>query len=254
VRASGLQARFADGEPVYGSNLMFPSVQMVEVIGRLGFDWVLIDCEHGAISLESLDALAVAADAAGIAAIVRPPSNDPVAIARVLDRGVQGVQIPHIDTPDDARRAVAAAKYHPLGERGLAPGTRTSGYGLAFEPPEFVAQSNRDVLVVAQIEHKDAVANLEAIVAVEGIDVFFVGTTDLSLSLGHPGQFEVPVVRDAIDYCFETIRAAGKVAGSTGNAATLKRFRERGVLYAYTPLFALLADGANHFRAALAGE
>src|SRR6202042_848647 len=134
-----------------------------------------------------------------------------------------------------------AAKYHPQGERGLAPGTRTSGYGLGFHPAQFVEFSNSNVLVVAQIEHKDALDNLEEIVKVDGIGVFFVGPMNMSLSLGYPGNFEEPAVREALESCVATMRNAGKVAGWTGSAVTLRRMREHGVLYAYTPLFALLA-------------
>jgi 4-hydroxy-2-oxoheptanedioate aldolase len=253
MRPNALKARFARGEAAYGVNLMFPSVQMVETFAHLGFDWVLIDCEHGAISVESLDALTMAADASGIVPIVRPPSNDPAAILRVLDRGAHGVQVPHVESAEDARRAVSAARYHPLGERGLAAGTRATAYGIGFDAQAHVERSNRDVLVVLQLEHRAALAHLDEIVAVEGADVFFVGTNDMSLSFGFPGKYDEPVVREAIERCFAAVAAAGKTIGCSGGAADVKRYRDAGARYLYTNFAGILADGVKAFRTRLDG-
>jgi len=164
MKPNEMKALFARGEPAYGLNLMFPSVQIVEMIGKLGFDWVFIDLEHGAITIESLDAMIAAADAAGICAIVRPPANDPVLIGQVLDRGAHGIQVPHIESAADARQVVASAKYPPQGERGLAGGTRASGYGVGFKPAEFIENANRGTLVCVQLEHRNAVENIDEIV------------------------------------------------------------------------------------------
>jgi 4-hydroxy-2-oxoheptanedioate aldolase len=248
-----MKARFERGEPAYGLNLMFPSPQIVEMIGKLGFDWVFIDLEHGSITIDQLDLLVMAADAAGITPIVRPSSNDPVAIGQVLDRGAQGIQVPHVDNADDARRAVAAARYHPLGERGLAGGTRASGYGVGFKPKDFIEASNREILVCVQLEHRNALAHIDEILKVEGVDVFFVGPMDLSLSFGKPGEFESPEVRDALAHLFSRIKAAGKVAGTSGSPATLRRYRDEGVQYLYTHLQTLLSEGRDRFRATLDG-
>jgi 4-hydroxy-2-oxoheptanedioate aldolase len=253
MRPNLLKAKFGRGEVAYGVNLMFPSVQLVETFALLGFDWVLLDCEHGAISFESLDALTMAADAAGITPIVRPPNNDDASILRALDRGAHGIQVPHVDTPEDARRAVAAARYHPFGERGLAPGTRATNYGVGFRAAEFVERSNREVLVAVQLEHRNALEHLDEIVAIEGVDVFFVGPMDLSLSLGHPGKLDEPVVREAIERCFAAVQAAGKVVGSSGGPADIKRFRALGGQYLYTHFHGLLSEGVKQFRATLEG-
>ena len=253
MRPNALKAKFAAGEAAYGVNLMFPSVQLVETFALLGFDWVLLDCEHGAISFESLDALTMAADASGITPIVRPPNNDEASILRALDRGAHGIQVPHVDTADDARRAVAAARYHPFGERGLAPGTRATNYGIGFNAAEFVERSNREILVVVQLEHRNAVANVEEIVGVEGVDAFFIGPMDLSLSLGHPGKLQEAAVREAIERCFSVITAAGKVVGSSGGPADVKRFRDLGDLYLYTHFHGLLSEGVKRFRTTLDG-
>ncbi|MBC5811310.1 MAG: 2-dehydro-3-deoxyglucarate aldolase [Candidatus Eremiobacteraeota bacterium] len=246
-----MKERLLRGEASIGCSLMFPSIQMVEMFGALGFDWVLIDCEHGSIGINDLDALIAAAEGAGLSTVVRPESNDPVAIGRILDRGAQGLQIPHVSTADDARRAVAAARYLPQGERGLAGGTRASNYGIGFKPADFVTRSNENVLVCVQIEHREALDHLDELVKIEGVDVFFVGPTDMSLSLGHPGNFDEPVVRQALERCYAAIRAAGKVAGTSGSGALLRDFRSLGARYMYTQFQGILTEGRDRFRALL---
>ena len=130
-----MKRKLLAGQPAFGVSVMFPSPQVVDMIGRLGFDWVLIDCEHGSISVESVELMALAAEAAGITPIARPQVNSFEAIGQLMDRGVMGVQVPHVNTGDDARRAVAAVKYHPLGGRGLAAGLRSSSYGFGITCP-----------------------------------------------------------------------------------------------------------------------
>ncbi len=122
---------------------MIPSAQIVEMIGRLGFDWVLLDCEHGSLSPESVELMAMAAELTGITPIARPWTNGPDAILRVMDRGPMGVQVPHVNTAADAKRAVEAVKFHPLGTRGLAAGTRPAQYGFAGSVADYVQEANR---------------------------------------------------------------------------------------------------------------
>ena len=253
MKPNAMKARFARGEAACGLNVMFPSPQIVEMIGRLGFDWVFIDLEHGSITIDQLDLLVMAADATGITPIVRPSSNDPVAIGQVLDRGAQGIQVPHVDTAADARRAVAAARFHPLGERGIAGGTRASGYGIGFKPKEFIEVSNREIVGCVQLEHRKALEHIDEILKVEGVDVFFVGPMDLSLSFGKPGDFNAADVRDALAHLFTKIKTAGKIAGTSGTPATLRRYRDQGVQYLYTHLQTLLVEGRDTFRATMEG-
>ena len=135
---------------------MFPSPQIVEMVGQLGFDWVLLDCEHGTIALESLELMIIAAEASGITPIVRPASKDPNAILRVMDRGAMGVQVPHVNTAADARQTVEAVKYYPLGHRGLAAGTRPANYGIGPAQADYVQEANRETLVCVQLEEVEA--------------------------------------------------------------------------------------------------
>ena len=242
-----MKRKLLAGQPAFGVSVMFPSPHVVDMIGRLGFDWVLIDCEHGSISTESVEIMVLAAEAAGITPIARPPVNSFEAIGQLMDRGVMGVQVPHVNTAEDARSAVAAVKYHPLGDRGLAAGVRSSSYGFGMTMSEYVEESNRETLVCVQLEEGEAVENVEQIMGVEGVDVFFVGPSDLSQSLGYPGRPDVPEVREAMEHVFSTARAAGKIFGSAGNADATRRYLEQGVSYLYTHLTTLLSSASRTF-------
>ena len=145
MRPNIMKAKLAAGEPALGLSIMIPSPQLVEMAGGLGFDWVLIDCEHGSITLESAELMIMAAEAAGVTPIVRPRSKDGQDILQVLDRGAAGVQVPHIASGADARMAVEAIKFHPLGRRSLAAGTRASGYGYSGSLGDFTETANREL-------------------------------------------------------------------------------------------------------------
>jgi 4-hydroxy-2-oxoheptanedioate aldolase len=249
-----LKEKLLSGQPAFGVSVMFPSPQVVEMVGRLGFDWVLIDCEHGSISPESVELMAMAAELAGVTAIARPWSNSPEAILRLMDRGVIGVQVPHVNTAADARQAVESVKFHPLGTRGLAAGTRPAQYGFNVSAADYVEEANRETLVCVQLEEAEALGNLGEILQVEGVDVFFIGPSDLSQSLGYPGRSDAPEVREAMDRAFATIVAAGKVPGSAGNLQAIRGYQQKGVRYLYTHLTTLLAGSSREFLAAVRSD
>ncbi len=235
------------GEVALGVSLMFPSPQLVEMLAYAGFDWVLIDCEHGSIGLQDVELMAMAADAAGITAIARPRSNSAADIQSMMDRGVRGVQVPHVNTREDAERAVAAVKFGPGAARGLAAGTRPDRWGLGAKMPDFVTRANAGSLVCVQIEHQDAVANIDEILKVDGIDVFFIGPSDLSQSMGHPGNPKAPVVATAIDATLRKICQAGKAPGMPATSATVGEVSFKGCRYIYTHLPRVLGTGAADF-------
>lgn len=160
VNENAMKARFAAGEPAFGLSVMIPSPQIVESAAGMGFDWVLIDCEHGTVGLESMELMIMAAEAAGVTPIVRPRTNSASDILQAMDRGASGVQVPHINTAAEARAAVAAVKFHPQGQRSLAAGTRASGYGFRGSMAGFVHEANRRTLVCVQIE--DTIAKIVA--------------------------------------------------------------------------------------------
>src|SRR5262249_60297894 len=146
-----MKAKIQRGEVALGVSLMFPSPQLVEMLAYAGFDWVLIDCEHGSIGPADIEVMSMAADAAGITAIARPRSNAAADIQSVMDRGVMGVQIPHINSAEDARRAVAAVKFGPGAGRGLAAGTRPGARGLGAKMPDFTAAAGQPSPVGVQL-------------------------------------------------------------------------------------------------------
>lgn len=251
MRTNELKQKLRSGQPAFGVSVMIPSPQVVEMVGCLGFDWVLIDCEHGTISRESVELMVMAAEANGITPIARPATNSRDAILQVLDRGAMGVQVPHVSTAAAARAAVQAASYYPLGQRGLAAGTRPANYGFGVRLDEYVERANDEILVCVQIEEAEALANLDEIVEVEGIDVFFVGPSDLSQSLKRPGQTDVPELRHAIDRVFTTVCKVGKTPGCAGNARATREYLDKGVRYLYTHLTSLLSTGSAEFLAAV---
>jgi 4-hydroxy-2-oxoheptanedioate aldolase len=247
MRPNAMKAKLAAGQPALGCSLMFPSPQIVEMLGYAGFDWVLLDCEHGSLSLADVEVMAIAADAVGITPIARPRSNSNADIQSVMDRGAMGVQVPHVDTAEDARRAVAAVKFGPGAGRGLAAGTRPDRWGLGAKMPDFAAAANAQSLVCVQIESEEATRNVDAILTVEGIDVFFIGPSDLSQSMGHPGNPKAPPVAQAIEAALAKIVAAGKTPGMPATTDTLAATVASGVRYIYTHLPRVLGAGASAF-------
>ncbi len=254
MKTNRMKQKLLAREPVFGLSMMIPSPQVVEMAAELGFDWVLLDCEHGTLSMESVELLCMAADAQGITPIARPAVNAPEAIAPLLDRGAMGVQVPHVTSGADARRAVEAVKFYPQGKRGMAAGTRPSQYGLSGSVAAYAEQSNHESLVCVQLEELAAIQNADEILAVDGVDVFFIGPSDLSQSMGFIGRPDAPEVKSAIAQTLDKIVAAGKLPGMPGTTQSVATLRERGVLYIYTHLPVLLASGAREFFLAAKGK
>lgn len=245
-----MKEKILRGEPALGASIMFASPQLVEMLAYAGFDWVLIDCEHGSIGLGDVELMAMAADASGITAIARPRSNSAADIQSVMDRGVKGVQVPHVNTRGDAELAVAAVKFGPGAARGLAAGTRPDRWGLGAKMADFAAAQNAGSLVCVQIEHQDAVANVDEILKVPGIDVFFIGPSDLSQSMGFPGNLKAPPVAKAIDDVLAKILDAGKVPGMPATAEALPEVIGKGCRYIYNHVPRILGAGAAAYLAA----
>jgi 4-hydroxy-2-oxoheptanedioate aldolase len=246
-----MKVKLAAGEPVFGLSMMIPCPQLVEMAGGLGFDWVLIDCEHGTIDVETMELMVMAAETTGVTPIVRPPSQSAQDIMRAMDRGAAGVQVPHVNTAEDARAAVAAVKFHPQGARGLAVGTRAAEYGLRGSAQDFVAAANRESLVCIQLEDEAALPHIDEILSVEGVDVFFIGPSDLSQSIGYPGNPKAPPVAKAIEQTLGKIVGAGRIPGMPATADAVGAALAKGVRYIYTHVPSLLqASTASYFKAA----
>ena len=191
--STSFRQKLASSQRLLGSLLSSPSSAVMETLSSVGFDWIWIDMEHGPFDTPSVLQM-LHANSGNCHAIVRVPSNDETWIKRVLDLGPDGIIVPHVDTAEQARHAVACSKYPPVGIRSAGAG-RAQLYGTNGK---YVPEANDLVSVLVQIEHKDALPNLEEILAVKGIDAAIIGPYDLSGSMGKFGQFNDPEVKDAI--------------------------------------------------------
>ena len=244
-----MKEKLRAGQPAFGVSVMIPSPQIVEMVAAAGFDWVLLDCEHGTLTLESVELMAMAAEASGITAIARPVSRSAEHILQVLDRGVMGVQVPHVRTAAEAREVLSAVKFHPEGMRSLAAGTRAAVYDSHGTLSEYVKAANEATLIAIQLEDKEAIENIDELLAVDGIDVFFIGPSDLSQSMGFPGNPKAPVVAEAIESSFRKMLAAGRTPGTPATAEAVKGVLDKGVRYIYTHLPRLMAASAKSYFA-----
>ncbi len=183
------------GKPVIGTLLTVASPEVAEALALLGFDWIFIDLEHGSLSIKDAQT-AIQAVANRSFTLVRVPDGTPENIKRVMDTGCSGIIVPMVSSESYARKIVALAKYPPLGERSVGLG-RAQGYGLRFS--EYLSSANDQTAVIVQIEHRDAIASVDQIAVVPGIDALFVGPYDLSNSMGLVGQVGHPDVVAAID-------------------------------------------------------
>ena len=247
MKENRMKSMLQAGEPALGCSIMVPSPQMVEMVAHAGFDWVLIDMEHGTIGPESAELMIMAADASGITPIARPPSNRKADISSVMDRGAMGVQVPHVNSAEDARAAVSAVKFGPGENRGLAAGTRPDSYGLSRSMSEFVETSNKQTLVCVQLEHAAAIENVDDILGVDGVDVFFIGPSDLSQSMGYPGNPNAEPVKTAIERTLQKIVDADKISGMPASAENLENVLASGSQYIYTHLPKIVDIGASAF-------
>ena len=231
MRKNLLKEKLQRGEVVYGPFLNCSYEAYIEIIGMAGFDFCVVDMEHGPLSVETAEDLCRAGQGAGLSPIVRVRKNDAPQIQRALDIGSSGVQIPQIETREDGERAVRAAKYAPEGMRGVSFFTRAGDYML-HGSEGLTTGLNKEQIVVIHIEGVPGLENLEEVVQVPGIDVVFLGPYDLSQSMGIPGQINDPRVVQGMEKAVKIIRDSGKAAGTFANDATAsKRWTDVGVQY-----------------------
>lgn len=247
MRANTMKQKLQAGQPVFGSMITFPSAPVVEMLGFLGYDWVLIDNEHGSITVDLAEDMIRAAEYSGTAPIVRPVGNRPELISPFLDRGAWGVQVPHVNTPDEARAAVSAVKYYPAGERGLFSRGRPADYGFSGSTPDYVADANRNTLVCLMLEEVEAIANIPELVKVPGVDVYFVGAGDLSQSMGYPGQQTHPEVQALVEKGVRQIAAAGITAGCSCPDSLVPNYLQLGVRYFHNTVNGLLQTASSDY-------
>ncbi len=212
VQAQTLKERLLAGEACFGAWISAGSATNAELMGHLGFDFLVLDLEHGQGDLMDAIGILRAAQFAGTPVIVRVPSHDAAFLKRVLDSGADGVMIPQVETAEEAEAVVAACRYPPAGIRGYAAGAvRASGYGANAA---YARDANDRLLIVVQIESVGAVGNAASICAVDGVDVVFIGVNDLAGSAGRLEQTGHADTRALVAKVETVMRASGKIMGT----------------------------------------
>jgi 2-keto-3-deoxy-L-rhamnonate aldolase RhmA len=232
IRPNTLKRALAEGKTVFGSSVRLPEPGLVEVLGYAGFDYVLIDGEHGSMGWSDAERMILAAHAAGTTPIVRVLKNEPEMVMRALDIGAMGILVPHVCTEADANRLRMGAFYPPEGKRGVGIG-RVGQWG-AISMDEYFRTINREIVLMGMIEDAEAIENIESIAAAE-LDILFVGTHDLAASYGLLGQISHPRVMEAGDRVVAAGRrrnvAVGFPARTPADAADAMRRGYRAIGY-----------------------
>jgi 4-hydroxy-2-oxoheptanedioate aldolase len=256
MRKNRIRERLAAGEIALGGNVGAYAPDLVELLGAMGLDWVFIDCEHGSMNETEVTNMVRAADIYNMTPILRVPTNSPSVILRFMDVGVMGVVIPHLDTKEDAEKAVSAVKYYPMGERGSNyGGGRNNDYGIGMtDVRDYYEASNRETMVIALIESEEAVNNIDEIVAVPGLDVGWLGPADMAQSMGFPGQ---SVVDAACDRVIEATIRAGKI-GAIAHPPytaidTMSHYYDLGARMMSTGLLPFIKDGMAKWKEDIKG-
>jgi len=211
VPSQPLRQRILAGDLLVGTFLHLGSPLAVEMAGRAGFDWLLIDLEHAAGTEADLLVQLYAAASTPTTALVRVESSARLRFGRALDLGAAGIMVPRLETADEVREAVSFLRWPPDGVRGVALGTRGASLGAIGHAG--VRGRNAELTLVVQVENPTIVQQAATVAAIDGVDVLFVGPTDLSHSLGVPGQFDAPIYLDALGAVVDAARSAGKEAG-----------------------------------------
>ncbi|MFH1140098.1 MAG: aldolase/citrate lyase family protein [Chloroflexota bacterium] len=248
MRTNNTKAKLSQGKVVFGAIVTEYSPATVELFGALGFDFVFIDCEHGPMSVDQVENMVRAAEVFGITPIARVPDHADSTILRFLDRGVQGIIVPHVNTRAQAEAVARAARYYPEGHRGAGSG-RPQDYGVGGNRNEAIQWVNSQTLVIPMIEEVEAVKNLDEILKVPGVDLLHVASGDLTQSMGNAPQAEVRRVMDGV---IPRIRAAGKGVGIGGNSpsdiARIAQVVKLGANFITIGAQGLMRLGAEDFR------
>lgn len=230
MRANRLKRMLKDGRPAYGLWVDLGSVAVAEALASLGFDWLLLDAEHGVASFEECQNLLRAMNGSETTSLIRVPYTDRIAVKRALDMGAEGVLVPYVKTVEQVREVISWCRYPPVGTRGLGP-FRASKYETDFM--NYYTKANDEVLVMAQIETVEALECLDEILALPGLDAIFIGPADLAATMGHFPDMNHPAVQGAVDRILQSGQRAGVPVGyycSTGEIA--RRRAEQGFLMA----------------------
>jgi len=242
-------------QPLFGSFVTFGSPGLTEYIASMGFDFLVLDNEHAAMDNMVIEDMVRASQCAGVPAIVRIPYNRPEYIRKALDSGANGVQVPLVDNAQAVRSVVEPANFAPRGERGVAFLTRAANYGMYPDKAGYLAKANETKLVSVHIETPEAVKNLDEILAVDGVDVYFIGPGDLAISMGYAHDPNHPDVLATIEKCIRTIRNQGKIAGTyAGDVTRSKLVIEWGATYILTAATPFMTQGVTKYLQEMRGK
>lgn len=226
-----MQKKLRENKNVVGPFLKIASPEVVEIMGRAGFDYVILDCEHGPLNVLQGQDMVRAAEVVGMSTVIRVGANDPVMISRALDIGADAVQIPQIGSKEDAERAVKAAKFAPQGQRGVCAGVRAAQYSH-LDKHDYFKKANEETMIIIHIEGEQAVNNINEILSVDGIDIVFLGPYDLSQSLGISGQVDNPKLIEMMESIAKKAKDKGKIVGVyVDDVETAKKWMDLGVQY-----------------------
>ncbi|MDP9355073.1 MAG: aldolase/citrate lyase family protein [Chloroflexota bacterium] len=246
---NSLKETLRGGGTAVGCFVQMPSPEVVEICALAGFDFVLMDAEHGPISPESCYPMLLAAEANRVPAIARIGQQDRQVILKFLDIGISGVMVPQVNTAQAAEDAVAALKYQPRGLRGIA-GGRSFAWGFGDSPKNLVPRLNERMLTIVQFEHNSAMDELDAILATPDLDVLFVGPNDLAQSMGFPGEPNHPEVQALIDRVIAATRGGSVTLGTVAaDAESINHQLERGFRMIGANAATLLARAAGDLLA-----
>jgi 4-hydroxy-2-oxoheptanedioate aldolase len=252
MRTNGLRESWAADRAALGAWLTIPSGFSAEIMAHAGFDWVCVDMQHGVIDYQQMVAMLQAVSSTSVTPLVRVPWNEPGIIGKTLDAGARGVIIPMVNTRDEAERAVWACRYAPLGGRSYGP--LRANYYAGFD---YFEHANDDVVCIVMIETRDAVARVDEILSVPGIDAAYIGPADLSITLGLPPapDHDASSFTDAVDRILEACGTHGVVPGIAGNQKTAPKRVEQGFRLVEVASDArLLGIGAGDALAAVAPD
>jgi 2-keto-3-deoxy-L-rhamnonate aldolase RhmA len=240
-----VKRRLAAGEATVGIFLSLASPSATELLGHVGFDWLVLETEHGGVGIAETEELLRAAAATGSVALVRVPPRDPVFIQRALDLGAHGLVVPLVESAAEAAAVVQAMRYPPAGTRSFGP-LRASRYSLDYD--SYLERAGDELLLVLIVETAGAIAELDEIAAVDGVDVLYLGLYDLCLQLGHdPRQMPLPEIDRIVERALEIGRRHGVAVGLGARTPTeLVALRERGYRFlGFSTDYFLLLDGAR---------
>ena len=228
---SNLKARLKQGERILGTMItIFDNPEIAKILKVCGFDYFIVDCEHGGFNYSAVASILAMAREAGIAGVVRVPEAKREVVLKFMEMGAAGLLLPNTDTPEQARALVEYSKYLPMGKRGVSLLRPHTGFEKVESAAQYMEENNDQTLLMAQIESPLGVKNVEAILDIEGIDAAFIGPNDLSQNMGIYGQYTHPEFVAALDHIIETAREKAKFSGiHLMSASAMKPWVDKGM-------------------------